>query len=476
MSDLVLLVDFGSTFTKVLAVDTARAVVLGRSQAPTTVTTNLLEGLLAALDRLTLDGVKPAPEVLAAARKVASSSAAGGLRIVAVGLVPDLTVEAARKAALGAGAKVVGAFAFELDDAAIAELLAARPDLVLLTGGIDGGNKDVLLHNARALAQSALTVPVVVAGNRSAAASACAVLEGAGKIAVRTDNVLPELDRLVVEPARGAIRDLFMANIVKAKGLADAQAWLGCTLMPTPAATLQGAALVADGVQDASGAMPGLGELMVVEIGGATTNVHSIAAGAAAGRDTLVRGLPDPYAMRTVEGDLGIRYNATTIVEVLGPAAVLQHADPAAGLDAPTLLASVARRHDDVTFIPDSPVEAAVDIALARAATEVAVSRHAGTLTESWSLDGPVHIQRGKDLRGLQTVIGAGGIFAHHAAAARILEAAVGSTRTPFALLPRAPAFYLDRDYVLYAVGLLATLDPTAALRIARRHLLPVAA
>ena len=467
--DLVLLVDFGSTWTKVLAVDAARAVVLGRSQAPTTVTTNMLEGLLAALDRLTIDGVRPAPGLIERARKVASS-------IVAVGLVPDLTVEAARKAALGAGAKVVGAFSFELDDEAIGELLAARPDLVLLTGGIDCGNKQVLLHNARALAASALAVPVVVAGNRSAAAAACQILDAAGKLAVRTDNVLPELDRLVVEPARGAIRDLFMARIVHAKGLAEAQAWLGCDLMPTPAATLQGASLLADGHGDVNGDANGLGELMVVEIGGATTNVHSVATGAAAGRDVLVRGLADPYAMRTVEGDLGIRYNATTIVETLGAATVLRHAGlvgETAGLDAARLADSVARRHEEVTFVPDSPLEEAVDFALARAAATVAVARHVGTLTETWSLDGPVHIQRGKDLRGLRTVIGAGGIFVHHRNARHILAAATASPEEPFALKPRAPQFHLDRDYVLYAVGLLATLDPAAALRVARRHIIP---
>lgn len=465
MDDLALLIDFGSTYTKVLAVDLDHAEVIGRAQAPTTVKDNMLNGLLAALDRLTLRGRKPDPATLRQARMLASSSAAGGLRIVAVGLVPDLTVEAARKAALGAGAKVVGSHAFELDEQALDEIERSACDILLLVGGIDGGNKDVILHNARMLATRQLDMPFIVAGNRSAAEQVTSILRGSGKQVVRTDNVLPELDRLVVEPARASIRELFISNIVRAKGLEQAQEFLGNILMPTPMATLKAASLLAQG----HGSDVGLGELMVVEIGGATTNVHSVAHGLSQASHTITRGLLDPYEMRTVEGDLGIRFNALTILETVGAQRLLHHAG--VPLEATALQARLEERHNNVAFVPQDGVESAIDIGLGSCAVEVAVERHVGTIKESWGVDGLVRIQTGKDLTGLRTVIGTGGLFSHNPGAARVLNAALMRSDAPFSLKPRHADFYIDHSYVLYGVGLLGTQNPDAALRLARRHL-----
>jgi uncharacterized protein (TIGR01319 family) len=462
MDDLVLLVDFGSTYTKVLAVDMDKAEVVGRSQSPTTVNENMLTGLRNALDQLTVRGRRPARDTLDRARKLASSSAAGGLAIVAVGLVPDLTLEAAKKAALGAGAKVVGSHGYELDEQALDDIERSRCDIVLLVGGIDGGNKDVILHNARMLATRQLDVPFIVAGNRSAADAAKRILEDSGKYVERTDNVLPELDRLVVEPARACIRDIFIRNIVRAKGLEKAQDYLGNILMPTPMATLKASALLAGG----HGGDAGFGELMVVEVGGATTNVHSVAKGEGSAPNTLMKGLADPYDMRTVEGDLGIRYNARTILDVIGVDRVLDHAGSAGGLDAQALRLGAQLRSQHVDYVPDNAMESAIDIALARSAVEVAVERHVGTIRESWGVEGVVRIQTGKDLTGLRTVIGTGGIFSHHPDARRILEAALMTPKSPFSLKPRSADFYLDRDYVLYGIGLLSAQHPDVALRM----------
>lgn len=469
MDKLVLLIDFGSTFTKVLAVDLDNAEVVGRSQAPTTVQENMLTGLRNALQRLTLRGEEPDAGLIERLPKIASSSAAGGLRVVAVGLVPELTMEAAKKAALGAGAKVVGMHSFELDHQALDDIERSQPDILLLVGGIDGGNKDVILHNARMLATRDLPVPFIVAGNRSAAEQVQAILVASGKQAIRADNVLPSLDRLVVEPTRHAIREVFIRNIVKAKGLEDAQRYLGNILMPTPMATLKAAALLASGHGDD----PGFGELMVVEIGGATTNIHSVAKGEAVAHDTLLKGLPDPYEMRTVEGDLGIRFNAQTILEVVGAAGVLKHARRDANLDEDLLRQATALRNRQVDYVPTDPQQSAIDIALAGGAVALAVERHVGTLKESWGVDGLVKIQTGKDLTSVRTLIGTGGIFAHNPDAAGILNAALQDPKSPFSLKPRTADFFVDRGYVLYAIGLLSDQHPEVALKMARRYLVP---
>ena len=169
---LALLIDFGSTFTKLVAVDLDSARLIGRSQAPSTVGTDVREGLLRALAALherrpVFDRSPQDLSVLAGKTVFASSSAAGGLRIAVVGNVPGLTVEAANQAALGAGGKIVGSTAFKLTGEKVRELQDLRPDMILLTGGVDGGDGATILHNARLLAQSGFSVPIIVAGLRS---------------------------------------------------------------------------------------------------------------------------------------------------------------------------------------------------------------------------------------------------------------------------------------------------------------------
>ena len=131
----ILLADFGSTYTKVMAVDPETEAVLGRSQAPTTIDTDIMIGLKNALAALRREhGV--AEESFE--RRLACSSAAGGLKMAAIGLVPSLTLEAARRSALGAGAKVVCAFGYEIDEGAVNEIIERRCDIVMLAGGTDG--------------------------------------------------------------------------------------------------------------------------------------------------------------------------------------------------------------------------------------------------------------------------------------------------------------------------------------------------
>jgi uncharacterized protein (TIGR01319 family) len=466
VTSLFLLVDFGSTYTKVIAVDPDREELMGRAQSPSTVQDNMLTGLQNALKTLKVNGRLIDEATLKQSRKLACSSAAGGLRLVACGLVPDLTLEAARRAALGAGAKVIGSYAYKLTEDDIRQIEHARCDIVLLSGGTDGGNEEVILHNTAMLAESALKVPMVVAGNRSVHGEIKNILESHGKYVVITENVLPDLDRLNVEPARSCIREVFMRRIIHAKGLDKAQEFIGDILMPTPMATLKAAQLLADG----AGQEPGLGELMVVEVGGATTNVHSVAKGYGTGR--IMKGLPEPYAKRTVEGDLGIRYNAATILEICGEQKIRSNIPGEVDCTAVDLVQFTSFLCHNVGFVPTSEQEFFTDLALARSAVEVAVERHAGVVKEIWAPHGVVNVQYGKDLTELRTLIGTGGIFAYNPRAERVLEAALYNKHNPWSLKPKSPNFYIDRNYILYGVGLLSEVEPQIALRLAKKYLL----
>lgn len=449
-----LLIDFGSTYTKLRAVDLASRRLIGSGQGPSTVATDINLGMRAALEDLE----RRAGKLPRWRYRLASSSAAGGLRMVTIGLVRELTAEAARQAALGAGAKLVGTFAYRLTRSDVQTIAALAPDIVLLAGGTDGGNVEVVLHNAAALGASALACPIVYAGNRAAADDVRGLLSN--KTLVCAQNVMPEFNVLDIEPARAAIRTVFIERIVHAKGIDRAAAEFDALVMPTPAAVLEGARLLADGVPGVAG----LGTVLVVDPGGATTDVHSVADGEPA-PGVVPQGLPEPRVKRTVEGDLGMRHNAAAVVEAAGIDVI--GAD--SGLDEKQIRAMLGRlKAED---LPSCGEEEALDRALARAAIGIAVQRHCGTLKTVYTPTGPVTVQHGKDLRGVGAVIGTGGILAASADARSILGRALADAREPLALKPVAPRLLIDREYLLYACGLLQSVDAHAALELALAHL-----
>lgn len=464
-----LLIDFGSTYTKVLAVDVESETILGRAQAPTTVETSILEGLHHALEKLEIGGRKLTKEEIQSSKKLASSSAAGGLCVVAIGLVPDLTLEAARKAALGAGAKIIGSYSFEIDQETIEEIEETGCDMILLVGGTDGGNKTVIQHNAQMLAESKLSVPIIVAGNSKASSKCMQILKAGGKYAVQTENVLPELDKINVEPVRECIREIFMNRIVTAKGLDKAQDFIGKIAMPTPMATLNAAQLLADGINDVE---EGIGELMVVEVGGATTNIHSVAKGESMGVNVMRKGLPEPYAKRTVEGDLGIRYNAATILDLVGPTRICRFMNPEYVVSEKEAERYIRSLRANVEHTPENRIETEIDVAMAGNAVSIAVERHAGTIKSAWGLSGEIQVLQGKDLTRCKNVVGTGGVFAYNPYPERILEKALYDENNPMSLKPIHPRLYVDKDYMLYAMGLLSTVEPLAALHIEKKYLL----
>ncbi len=454
-----LLIDFGSTFTKLRAVDLEAAEIIGSGQGPSTVSTDVTEGLNAALKDME-SRIGAVPDFK---HRLACSSAAGGLGMVTVGLVRELTAEAAKQAALGAGAKLTGAFSHGLTEADISAVQALDPDIVLLAGGTDGGNADVIIENAQKLAASKVACPVIAAGNRGAADAVRKIFEDAGKPVTVTENVMPEFGELNVEPARAAIRQVFIDRIVHAKGIDRAQEMFDAVLMPTPAAVLDAARLLSEGVSG----QPGLGPLLVVDIGGATTDVHSVASGEPTGEGVIAHGLPEPHLKRTVEGDLGMRLNVHAIAEAAGLETLAGDATVSPER-AGEILDAVA---GDVEFLPGGDDEARFDRALAAAALKVAVTRHAGVLNIVQTVSGPVSVQTGKDLSAIETLIGTGGVLAHGDGAAGILSAGLADEAQPQSLKPKNPALLLDSDYVLYAVGLLAAVAPEAALTFGLAHM-----
>ncbi len=463
---LILAVDFGSTYTKVVAVDLEKEEVVAVVQAPTTVESNATLGLDSALLKLKRD---IEVENLEPERFLCCSSAAGGLRMVVAGLVPELTTKAAQKACLGAGARVVASYSNGLIKEDMDRIEEIAPDILLLAGGTDGGNKAAILENARIVGDSRLEVPVIMAGNRTAASEVRSILDCSGKVSIVVENILPQLDKVNVKPARMAIRDTYISHIINAKGLDRAREIVGDIIMPTPAAVLNAVTLLAEGTEQ----IEGLGELIVVDIGGATTDVHSVAKGSPANPMTIIKGLPEPHRKRTVEGDLGLHHNAELILELVGKQKILALM-PDRGTQVSTRLdLTLAMRHlsrDSASVAPEDR-EHLLDIGLASAAVEVAMKRHSGNIEELYLPTGKALVQRGKDLTGVKYLIGTGGVFGHVQMPGWILKKGCFDETMPDSLRPIDPDLFIDDRYIMFAIGLLAEEYPDPALKIIKQSL-----
>jgi len=446
---LVVCVDFGSTFTKALLVDVsdadAQGSVVAAAEHPTTIGTDVLEGFDACLAAL----VSADPRA-ADAQVLACSSAGGGLRIAVVGNEELVTAEAGRRVALSSGGKVVEvvAVAGRVPDAELFRALGhtSRPDVVLLTGGTDGGNGEALLAAARGLADARWAGPVVVAGNADVAEEAAALLGGASVPHVVADNVVPRIGVLAPAAARAAIREVFLAHVIGGKHLSRRDGGEAFTAMvrgATPDVVLTGVELLAEEV----------GEVVVVDVGGATTDVHSVVeldpeTGGLA-RDVVA---PTPVT-RTVEGDLGMRWSAVSTVAEAG----LPELEPAA----------VVRR-DEPGWLPVTEADLDEDEAIARAAVGLALRRHAGRSKVVVSPEGRVIERTGVDLREVDLLVGSGGVLRHgrDGVADRVLATSVG--RDGDWQLPERARVVVDSAYVLAAVGLLADEHPGAARALVR--------
>jgi uncharacterized protein (TIGR01319 family) len=216
-----------------------------------------------------------------------------------------------------------------------------------------------------------------------------------------------------------------------------------------------------------SGKTPGAGELMVFDVGGATTDVCSMAKGAPTRQNVFMRGLPQPFSKRTVEGDLGLRYSQPSLLERAGFEAISERL----GMEASFVLAHRDRCRENPAFVPapGSP-EKRLDDGLAREAVRIAMSRHCGTLETVWTAMGSSFVQTGKDLSEVPLIIGTGGPIIDAADPAYVLSGAVYGEADLNQLKPVSPRLVADSSYSLSAMGTLSRFDEKAALAIMKAN------
>ena len=440
--------DFGSTFTKVAVVRPETGELLATGSAPTTVSTDVMDGLDAALKTAGVTEYR-IQDVLAC------SSAGGGLRLAVVGYERAITAEAGYRVGLSAGARVVHVAAGMLVSSDVATMLKDRPDVVLLAGGTDYGNSEVLLANARTIARERLEVPVVVAGNIEVQDDVMRILRRGGVPALSTNNVLPKIGVLDPLHAREAIREVFIEHVIGGKHLSQRANLSTFVRAATPDAVLAGVELLADGLPG----VRGVGDVVVVDVGGATTDVYSVVTPDAEQSALDREAVATMWRSRTVEGDLGVRWNAVGIVD----AAVAERLVD--DLEATDLYESAERRVANPALLPTTDAERGVDRRLATLAATVALRRHARP-HESGAVRYP-----GKDLRNVKLVIGSGGVLRHSSpeVAREIVVTAIGDSGGGWRNPERA-AVHVDLHYVLAAAGLMRSEQPHAAWSLLRAN------
>ncbi|MCL2236433.1 MAG: GlmL-related ornithine degradation protein [Defluviitaleaceae bacterium] len=380
---------------------------------------------------------------------LASSSAAGGLRMTAHGLVYDMTAKAGREAALGAGANIQLTTAGKLTSEDLAEIEAVDPNLILLAGGTDYGDKECGLFNAKALCGANLSAPVIYCGNIQNHGAVKGIFADAGRELYITENVYPKLDALNIEPARKLIHQAFEEHITKAPGMGKIRNLVDGAIMPTPGAVMECAQLLHSII----------GDLLVIDIGGATTDIHSVTVGS--DEIAMLQTAPEPFAKRTVEGDLGMYVNARNLAEMVGMDKLSRE-----------IGGSAEDVFDDYQPIPTSDGQLALTHRLTYHAANLAITRHAGVLRHTYGPKGRQTHAEGKDLTAVRHIVATGGALTRLPNRHDIMAEICSINKSGAMLFPKSGQLRAleDSSYVMASLGVLSKVHPEAAVKLLRKY------
>lgn len=444
----VLVAEIGSTTTVVNAfngIGTPCPAFIGQGQAPTSVLEgDVTVGLNGAINSLkeNLHADEITWEDM-----LATSSAAGGLKMTVHGLVYDMTVRAAKEAALGAGGIIKMITSGRLRKTDLKKIQEVEPNIILVAGGVDYGERETALYNMEMILSMGLKTPIIYAGNVDNQEEVRLMCEEADVQLYIVENVYPKIDTLVVEPTRKVIQDVFEEHIIHAPGMSKVRDLVKGPIIPTPGAVMEAAKVLKED----------LGDLVVFDVGGATTDVHSVTPGSE--EINLILISPEPEAKRTVEGDLGVFVNANHVVERIG-IEELKKEFP----DTDELLANYKP-------IPESDRERQFVERLTLEAVLTSLERHAGHIRYLYGANGKKKVAEGKDLTAIRYIIGTGGALTRLPNRVEILNK-VCTYGKGLELYPNETAKVLiDEDYILSSLGVLSKKYTQDALLLMKKSL-----
>ncbi|MEK6526936.1 MAG: glutamate mutase L [Nitrospirota bacterium] len=339
---------------------------------------------------------------------VSTSSAGGGLQMMVAGVVQSMTGESAQRCALGAGAIVMDVLASNdgrLPHEKIERIRSLRPDMILLSGGTDGGTVTHVVELAEYIAAAeprprlgmTYSLPLIYAGNKDAQERVKEIL-GEKTSLVMTENIRPVLERENLAPARNKIHDLFLEHVMaQAPGYKKLIAWTGAPIMPTPAAV----GLIMQTIAKREHL-----NLIGVDIGGATTDVFSVFGG---------------VFNRTVSANLGMSYSISNVLAEAGLANIMRWVPFT--IEEQTLRNRIKNKMIRPTTIPQTLDELKIEHAIAREALRLALEHHKSLATGLKGVQqertiSDIFEQRASgqtliDMLKLDLIVGSGGILSH---------------------------------------------------------------
>jgi uncharacterized protein (TIGR01319 family) len=473
----ILATDCGSTTTKAILIEKKgeeyRLIV--RGEAPTTVEApfeDVTRGVLNAIreveelsGRKVLNGekfVKPSNGKDGVDLYISTSSAGGGLQMMVAGVVMTMTAESAARAALGAGAIVMDSIASNdgrLPHQRVERIRALRPDMILLSGGIDGGTISHVAELAELIGAAdpqprfgtGYDLPVIFAGNKDARVIVEKTLTEKTSLSV-VDNLRPILERENLGPARQQIHDLFMEHVMAhAPGYKKLMGWTDVPIMPTPGAV----GLLIETIAKQEGI-----RVIGVDIGGATTDVFSVF---------------QEVFNRTVSANLGMSYSVSNVLAEAGIENILRWIP--FEMKEEDLRNRIRNKMIRPTTVPQTLKELAIEQAIAREALRLAFEQHKsmavglkGIQQERTISDAFAQESTGASLvnmMSLDLLVGSGGILSH---APRRIQAALMLID---GFLPEGiTRLAVDSIFMMPQLGVLATVHEKAATEVFKKDCL----
>jgi uncharacterized protein (TIGR01319 family) len=374
---------------------------------------------------------------------LATSSAAGGLSMTVHGLVYDMTVRAAKEAALGAGAILKYITSGKLRETHLKHILKIKPKLILLSGGVDYGEEETVLYNAELLSNLPLDIPIIYAGNTAVKEEIEEIFKEKNKNIIITENVYPKIDHLNVEPARKIIQEVFSKHIIHAPGMEKIYDVVDEEVIPTPAAVMNTTELLNELY----------GDVLTVDIGGATTDIDSVTDGSPEIQKILIS--PQPRSKRTVDGDMGIYINAHNVVEMIGKEQIKKDFE------------NYEEILKNLSPYPQNDEQEKFATYLAKFCFVTSLKRHAGRIDYIFTPTGRKKVAQGKDLTAVKIIFGTGGILSRSKYKKEIFESLKQLKNSDDLLLPsKEVTFAYDKNYIFANIGVIANLDKEIAIKI----------
>jgi len=362
-----------------------------------------------------------------------------------------MTVRASKEAALNAGANIHLVTAGKIKDKDLAKIREIKPNIILIAGGTDYGESETALYNIDKILNLELKIPIIYAGNIEIHDEVNEMFSKRTQLKYLkiVENVYPRVDYLNILPLRKVIYETFEENIIHAKGMNHIFEIVNQKIMPTPGSVMESTMNLYEEI----------GNLMTIDVGGATTDIHSIAIPSEEYKEYLEG---EPLSKRTVEGDLGVFINHKNVVKMFDENILIDTIG--------CTKEQFSELINDYSYIPVTKLEKALVYELTKKCTNIALDRHVGDLRRVFTSSGQKIIPEGKDLTQIENIIFTGGALVNLNDTKIIVQEYL--KKNQMKMLPsKNVIIYKDYDYIMASMGVLSLKYPEEAMKLLKKSL-----